>query len=105
MGVYPKGYTKEEFVNFLEKNNVEDSVIKKFLSLPEKINAKGSKFKLYISSTFVSVGNTYYNFELNYYSEDKIEFLFPYKLFKNIEKSIDNLLCDLVAGKYISSSK
>ena len=101
MGVYPKGYSKEEFVEFLLKNHVKDTIINKFKELPETIKSKGHIYKLNIVCTFCSVGETFYNFELNYYCEDEIEFLFSYKIFTNVEESINNLLCDLVGGKYI----
>jgi hypothetical protein len=101
MGVYPTGYNKLEFIEFLKKNNVEDSIIKKFMQLPETITHKKHVYRLNIVSTWYSIGDTYYNFEMNYYSDDIIEFLFTYKIFTNVEESINNLLCDLVSGKYI----
>ena len=101
MGVYPKGYNKEEFIVFLQENNANETIINKFKILPENVKHNNYIYKLNIVSTFVSVG-MFNNFEINYYSEDQIEFLFPYKIFTNVEESIDNILCDLVEGKYIN---
>jgi len=101
MGVYPKQYNKEDFLKFLKKNNVNDNIIAKFVELPETIQRSGSTFKLYINSTWYSIGNTFYNFELNYYSETEIEYLFSLKVFKDVEISINNLLCELVNANHI----
>jgi hypothetical protein len=101
MGVYPTGYNKEEFIVFLQNNNTNETIINKFKILPENVKHNNHIYKLNIVSTFISVG-MFCNFELNYYSEDQIEFLFPYKIFGNVEESIDNILCDLIEGKYIN---
>jgi hypothetical protein len=101
MDVYPIDYNKEKFLNYLEKNNVSDLIIEKFNVLPEVITDKNFEYKLNIVSTFYTTGNTHYNFELNYYSGELNEFLFTYKIFTDIEKSIDFLLLELINGKYI----
>ena len=62
---------------------------------------KNKEFKLYVASTWYSTDTTYYNFELNYYSEELVEYLFTYKIFTDIEKSINFLLCELINNKYI----
>lgn len=95
MGYYPKRYTKEEFNNFLVDNNVNDDIIHKFGEIPEKIIKNNVEYVLYINVIWYSIGNTFYNFELNYYSEDKIEFLFEMKLLCNVEISINNLISKL----------
>ena len=100
MGVYSKGYNKEEFIVFLRDQYVNDIVMENFKILPENVKHNNHIYKLNIIITFISVG-MFNNFELNYYSEDQIEFLFPYKIFTKVEESIDNLICDLVDGKYI----
>lgn len=103
MGVYPKKYKKEEFLNFLEKNNVNDDIINKFIELPESIEHSGNTFKLDINSTWYSVGNTFYSFELNYYSEELVEYLFSSKVFGDVGVSVNYLLCELVNNKYIKT--
>jgi hypothetical protein len=95
MGVYPTQYNKESFKVFLIKNNVGGEIIEKFDGLPEKIISKGNTYDIYINSIWYSVGNTFYNFELNYYCEDKIEYLFNSRVFSDIEISIDVLLLEL----------
>jgi hypothetical protein len=101
MGVYPKGYNKEEFIVFLQENYVNNVIIEKFKVLPENVKHNNHIYKLNIVITFISVG-MFNNFEINYYSEDQIEFLFAYKIFTNVEESINNVLCDLIEGKYIN---
>jgi hypothetical protein len=99
--IYPKKYSKEEFRKFLEKNNVSETIINKFNELPEKIERNKDKYELYINSTWYNVGNTFYSFELNYYSEELIEYLFNSKVFNDIELSINNLICELKNSKII----
>jgi hypothetical protein len=101
MGIYPTVYSKGEFIEFLLKNHVSTTIIEKFKIIPEIVKKNNHLYKLNITCTFFSIGETFYNFELNYYSEDQIEYLFPFKVLTNIEESIDNLICDLVMAKYI----
>lgn len=101
MGVYPKKYNKEEFLNFLNKFNVKDDVIAKFVELPRVIKSNGNEFDLDINVTWYSVGDTFYNFELNYYSEELVEYLFNSKVFNDIEISINYLTCELIRTNYI----
>jgi len=101
MGVYPKKFSKEEFLKFLEKNNVSDSIINKFLILPEIVKRSGDIFKLDINITWYNIGNTFYNFELNYYSEELVEYLFSSKVFNDIDISVKYLQCELIANNNI----
>jgi hypothetical protein len=105
MGVYPKDYNRDSFLAFLHKNNVSDKIISKFNELPEIIKYKGHEYKLNIVSTWYSIGNTHYNFELNYYSEEIIEYLFSSKVFTDVEKSINYLLCELINAKFVEKQK
>lgn len=103
MGVYPKKFDKKEFLVFLEKNNVKDSIISKFLELPELIVCSGNTFKLDINTAWYNDEETYYNFELNYYSEDLVEYLFNSKVFRDVELSINYLICELVNKNLIKN--
>jgi hypothetical protein len=105
MGVYPKDYNKDSFLAFLRKNNVSDKIIDRFNELPEIIKHKGHEYKLNIVSTWYSIGNTHYNFELNYYSEEIIEYLFSSKVFTDVERSINYLLCELINAKFVEKQK
>ena len=105
METYPKKYTKAEFIKFLEKNNVNDNIITKFVELPEVVERSGYKYGLYINSTWYNTGNTHYNFELNYYSEELIEYLFNSKVFSDVEISINNLMCELLGSNCIEARK
>ena len=89
MGAYPKGYDKDNFIKFLNENNVSISVVEKFKTLPEKVVHDNKEYKLNIISTWFSVGKTFYNFEINYYCEVEIEFLLNYKIFTDVEASVD----------------
>lgn len=105
MAVYPRTYNRDEFIEFLKKNNVSENIINKFNELPDKVLYNNNVYNLTINSTWYNIGNTYYSFELNYYCDELIEFLFSYKIFNNIEVSIDNLLCELMNAKYIPLKK
>jgi hypothetical protein len=102
MGVYPTGYNKEKFIEFLQKNHVNEDIIEKFNDFPVSVTKNNYIYRLNIICTWYSIGNTFYNFEFNYYSEELNEFLFSYKVFTDVEESINNLLCDLIAGKYVT---
>jgi len=95
MGVYPKQYTREEFLKFLKKNNVGKKIINNFEKLPKIVKRNENEFELYINRTWYNIGNTHYSFELNYYSEELIEFLFNSKVFTDIEISINFLIFEL----------
>ena len=101
MQIFPVAYSKEGFIEFLQKNHVNETIIEKFKFLPEIVKKNNHLYKLNILCTWYNTGDTYYNFELNYYSEDQIEYLFSFKVFTNVETSIDNLICDLIEGKFI----
>lgn len=101
MGVYPKIYDKNEFIAFLRKNNVQNKIIERFIELPESLTHKGSEYKLNIHTTWYSAGRTHYNFELNYYSENLIEYRFNSKVFNDVEKSVNYLFCELMNNNYI----
>lgn len=103
MGAYPKKYNKEEFLEFLEKNKVGDRIIAKFVRLPETVERGGGTFKLDILVTWFSIGDTFYNFELNYYSEELVEYLFNSKVFANVELSVNYLICELINKNYIKN--
>jgi len=99
--IYPKKYNKKKFQKFLEKNNVSEIIINKFNELPEKVERNKNEFELYINLIWYNIGNTYYSFELNYYSEELIEYLFNSKVFNDIELSVNNLICELQNSKFI----
>jgi hypothetical protein len=100
MTLFQKTYTKEEFIRFLERNNVNDKIISKFEKLPEAIKRSNSQFEIYIVAIWNSEGKTHYDFEINYYSEDLIEYLFSSKVFKDVELSINNVKCLIENSNY-----
>ena len=97
--IVPKKYTKQKFIEYLKENNVNSNIIDRLNELPEVIERNGDYFKLSIEVIWYNSDNTHYEFELNYYSDDLIEYLFSPKVFKNIEMSINNLICELVNAK------
>lgn len=102
MGIYSNQYSRENFINkFLRKNNVSNIIIDKFVSLPERIIIDDHNYDLYININVFNVGDTYYEFELNYYSEELVEFLFNSKVFQNVELSINYLICELIDKEII----
>ena len=95
--VFQKIYGKEEFIKFLKFNNVNNITIDRFIELPKIINSKNNKnFELYINTIRYSIGFASYNFELNYYSDELVEFLFNTKVVDNVEVSINNLKCEII---------
>lgn len=105
MSIKAKKYSKREFLKYLESHNVCDETIKSFSELPESVQRSGNTFVLDINVIWYEDGNTHYEFELNYYSEELIEYLFSSKVFKNIEISINNLLCELMNNKQVKSKR
>lgn len=106
MGVYPNQYSREEFLKkFLKKNHISKAIINKFIGLPEKIIVDGHDYDIYINVTFINVGDTCYNFELNYYSEELVEYLFNSKVLTDIEISINNLMCELINKGFFEEEK
>jgi hypothetical protein len=99
--IYPKRYDKNEFLKYLKKYKVSDKIINDFISLPESVVRSGDTFKLDITLTWYPEAETHYNFEMNYYSEDTIEYLFNSKVFGNVEFCINYLLCELINGNYL----
>jgi len=95
MNIFPHKYTKNDFLEFLNKNNVSLSVVNRFLELPEFVEYRGNKYEIYIISTWYNTKKTKYSFEINYYSNDIIEFLFNSKVFNDIELSVNNIHCQL----------
>ena len=100
MKVYPKEYTKSEFLKFMRKLGVDEDVISDFEIVPDIIKKNGSNFRLYISSRWYDVGNTHYEFELNYYSSKLMEYLFSLKVYNDIEISVNHLICELKKHNY-----
>lgn len=105
MGVYSSENNKDGFLKYLKKIRANDKIITKFEKLPEVVQRNGDEFKLQITHTFISVSPTGYNFELNYYSEDLVEYLFNSKIFGDVELSINYLLCELINTNYLKEEK
>lgn len=99
--IYPKRFDKSEFLAYLKKNKVAEKTINDFEELPESIIRSGDTFKLDVTLTWYPDAETHYEFEINYYSEDTIEYLFNSKVFGNVEYSINYLLCELINNNYI----
>jgi len=92
MNAYPEKYNKEDFLIFLENNDVKEKIITKFAELPETVTRSGIVFTLDVDSTWYNVDDTYYSFEFNYYSKELIEYLFASKVFIDIEVCVNNLI-------------
>lgn len=103
--VKQRDYSKREFAKFLNKYSVNDEMISDFNTIPETLNVNGEVFVLKIQTRWYNVGNTYHEFEFNYYSEKIIEFLFGFKVFTNVEISINYLLCELKRDGHLDHNK
>lgn len=102
MPITPIYYCKKTFIEFLQKNNVSDNIVEKFKKFPEKLIRRNKEFNLYIVSTRYNTKTPHHNFELNYYSDELVEFLFIFKVFDDAEKSINFLFCELINNNYIA---
>ena len=81
---------KIELIEFLQSLDVNDIIIKKIEEFPDNIKIDGVKYYFYSYISPIDINNKY-NFELNYYSFDELEFLFGHKMFSDIETSIYTL--------------
>lgn len=84
-------YTKDNFIKFLKEIGINNENISKFNSLPKKIKKSGLTYDLFIQTIKYEKDDHYYEFELNYYSDNHIEYLFTNKVFKDVNLSINNL--------------
>mgnify|MGYP006307111661 CR=1 FL=1 len=103
--ICPKKYSKQEFLKYLEKNKVSETIVEDFKSLPEEIIRSGDTFKLDINTTWYPEDETHYDFEMNYYSEETIEYLFNSKIFGNIANCINYLICELINNNFIKEGE
>lgn len=95
MATHSNEYTKNQFIKFLNENNINTTVIEKVKLFPETINKNNDDFDLYIKVIWNDNKETYYEFEFNYYNIEKIEFLFTIRIYRNIDISVNNLLTEL----------
>lgn len=93
--ILPRKYSKKDFISFLQQNNVNSIIIDKFKNLPDTLKRNGGEYNLYINTTWYNVGNPYYGYELNYYSDELIEFIFNSKMFNDVEVSINYIICEI----------
>jgi hypothetical protein len=91
----PTKHTKEGFIRFLKENGITNGVLERIEVLPDIIHLD-SDYKLNIVTTLQNKGTSYYEFELNYYSEEFMEFLLPYTIKDNVEVSVNILECELL---------
>ena len=101
MGAMPKNYDRNSFIDFLRVNNVNSEIIERFMNLPESIGYKDATYVLSVTATYHNSGGSYYTFELNYYAEEVLEYLLSYKIFQDIEQSIDRIECELLARNLV----
>jgi len=102
MEAYPNNYNKKTFIEYLKKNHSTSSVAERFEKLPVTVTHNDIEYRLNIVKTYYAGGGSFYNFELNYYSDESLEFLFTYKIFQDVEDSVRYLECELLNGNFIS---
>ncbi len=91
MGAYPSKRSREEVLESLKHNNVDQSVIDELTNLPETVESNGLVYNLSLVSTFFSVAPTWTNYEYNYYNSANFKTLFKYEVFTDIMDSINYL--------------
>lgn len=99
--VNPKQFDKNEFVEYLIKNKIRKSIVSIINKLPNQITFRKYKYDIFINKIWYNKGETYYKFELNYYSSELNEFLLPLKVFTNVENSVKYLFVNLKERKLI----
>ena len=102
MCVEEKQYKRKEFIKFMNKYGVEEETISKFVDVPEKIIENEYEFNLIITSRWYNIGKTYYEFELNYYSPELMEYMFSLKVYRDIEISVNHLVNELKKKSYLN---
>lgn len=102
MNKYPTKYTKENIIAELKNNGIRNGIIGRIEKLPNVLHVDDNKFYLNIITSWHNNGDTYYEFEINYYSPKNLEFLFPYKIFNDIEHSLNNIEAELKKGGFIN---
>lgn len=83
--MYPQKFTKEEFIDFLKNQEYDEKIINKVIDLPDKINYEEDDYVF----NFIGNKDKPNAFELNYFSSNKFDFLFPYVVYENLETGID----------------
>lgn len=81
--------TKQGFVKFMSKNNCDCDLINRFNDFPEKLIYKGDDYNMTISINKRTIGESIYNFDINYFSISKLQLLFPYKYTNSIKEIIE----------------
>lgn len=94
--ICPKQYNINEFIEYLKKIKINNKIITICSILPEKVIKNDIEYTIYINKIWYNKENTYYHFEMNYYSIDVNEFLFSPKVFYDVETSIIVLYTNLV---------
>jgi len=84
---YPVKYIKENFINLLKKKDLEDSIIERYYHLPEFISFDNVTYKLNIIVTD-NEDEKLQIFEINYYSDEGMSFLFDYKASSDITQIV-----------------
>jgi len=82
MNNLPTKCTKKELIDQLSNEDTNIDTIQRIKDLPEK-------FEDYDLNIIFDRNNAKY--EINYFSYEKMEFLFSYKVYDSIEDNIDNI--------------
>ena len=97
----PKTFQKQEFIGYLKDNGVVNGMIARLENLPDIIHVNNHDYVFNAITTWYDRGRTYHEFELNYYSEEDMEFLFTYKIFNDVEVSLNFLEGELEKKGFI----
>lgn len=96
MTVFPQTFDKAGFIKYLRKNKVNNVTVKRVMNLPESVIHGDVTYYLYITTRWYSIGKTHYEFELNYYSEEMVQFLLNIEPYNDIETSLNHIECELI---------
>lgn len=85
-------YNKEELITLLKKNNTKKDIVERVNKLPNIIKKNNHQYLIDININKI---NGHYEYDINYYCEDIMEYLLSHKIFNDIEISLNIIECQL----------
>lgn len=87
--------SKTEFTDYLVEKNINSKAIEKFKQLPETIEGKKIEYKFNCN---IKLNNrNEFEYEMNYYSQKNLKFLFPYKIKNDLEECINEIFNTVIS--------
>lgn len=100
----PMKFNKQGFIRYLMDNGVVNGMLTRIENIPDIIHVDNYDYVFNSIATWRKKGHTYHEFELNYYSEENMEFLLTYKIFNDVEVSLNFLECELLRRGFLDAN-